>query len=89
MPNDAGDTRYVSPIELARQWGCKPTTTTVRLFIEQGLLRAVNLARPGAKKPRWRIPPSAIAAFEGTRGAQPPAPNTPRRRRARGLIEFV
>lgn len=71
---------YLTPPQLAATWGVE--SEKVLQFIARGLLRAVNLASPGAKRPRWRIPPEAVRAFEESRSARPPIPK-PRRRRRR------
>ena len=55
---------------------------TVLAWIKSGELRAVNCGRsPAAKKPRWRITPEALEAFELLRSASPPPPKPTRRRR--------
>ena len=46
--------------DLAERWGCKPHV--VLALIKDRELEAINI-RPGAKRPRWRIPPSALQAF--------------------------
>jgi excisionase family DNA binding protein len=62
---------------------------TVLGWIHSGELRAVNVGRrPGAKKPRWRIPNEALAAFEQLRTPTPPAPRTRLRKRPAEVIEF-
>jgi len=59
-------------------------------WIAKGELKAVNVGcAPGAKRPRWRISESALAAFEAARTATPPAPRKRRsRNRAADTIEF-
>jgi excisionase family DNA binding protein len=65
------------------------TEHTVLGWIRTGQLRAVNVGRsPGARKPRWRIPESAIAEFEAARTPTPPAPQTRRGKRSAEVIEF-
>lgn len=62
---------------------------TVLGWIRSGELRAVNVGRrQGAKKPRWRITPEALAAFEQLRTPTPPPPRTPRKKRPAEVIEF-
>jgi excisionase family DNA binding protein len=62
---------------------------TVLSWIATGELRAVNVGRrPGAKKPRWRIPEEALAAFEAASTPTPPAPRTRRKKRPADVIEF-
>ena len=61
---------------------------TVLGWIRSGELRAVNVGRRlGAKKPRWRITPEALAAFELLRTPTAPPPRTRRKKQA-GVIEF-
>lgn len=60
---------------------------TVLAWIRSGELRAINVGRsPSAKKPRWRITPEAIAAFELRRSPSPP-PAPVRRRKQSHIIE--
>jgi excisionase family DNA binding protein len=62
---------------------------TVLQWIRSGELRAVNVGRRlGAKKPRWRIPQTALEAFELARTATPPPPRTKRRKRPADVIQF-
>jgi excisionase family DNA binding protein len=62
---------------------------TVLSWIRSGELRAVNVGRrPGAKKPRWRIPAEALAAFELARTPTPPPPRARRKRRPADVVEF-
>lgn len=62
---------------------------TVLGWIASGQLRAIHVGRrPGAGKPRWRITPEALAAFEQVRTSAPPAAKLPRRKRPEGVIEF-
>jgi len=60
----------------------------VRGWINRGELRAVNTAATLCGKPRWVIPPEALAEFERRR-AGGPAPKAPRRRRpAAGFVDY-
>jgi hypothetical protein len=52
----------------------------VRSWIRQGQLFAINTAAALSRKPRFVIPPDALAAFERARAAAVP-PKPPRRRR--------
>src|SRR5262245_47626609 len=62
---------------------------TVLEWIRSGELKAVNVSRrPGSKKPRWRITPAALDAFEALRTPTPPPPKTRRRNRPADVIEF-
>jgi excisionase family DNA binding protein len=61
---------------------------TVLEWIRSGELRAVNVGRrPGAKKPRWRIPQAALDDFELARTATPPPPRA-RRKKLPSVIAF-
>lgn len=68
---------YLTPPELARRWRCAPET--VLGLIRKGYLRAFTLSPPGARRPRWRIPPDAIVEYEQRRSAR--MPEKPMRRR--------
>jgi predicted site-specific integrase-resolvase len=66
------------------------TEQTVLVWIHQGSLRALNVGRAaGAKKPRWRIRPEDLAAWELSResGSPPPKP-TRRRKQPAEVIPF-
>ncbi len=69
---------YHTPPELARFY--RVDVHTVHDWIKTGQLRAVNVGTPG-KRPRWRIDPADVAAFEATRTAQPQT-RTPRRKKS-------
>lgn len=72
------DAAYVTPPEYAARVRAKPET--IIAAIKRGELEAIDLARPGARRPRYRISPEAIQAFERRRLAGP-APKTTRRKR--------
>ncbi len=62
---------------------------TVLGWIKSGELRAIAVNRkPGARKPRWRITPEALASFELLRTHNPPPPTTRRRKTQPEVIEF-
>jgi transposase len=64
------------------------TEHTVLGWINRGELRAINVGRrPGAKKPRWRITPEALEAFELARTVAPPPPRR-RGKRPADVIAF-
>jgi excisionase family DNA binding protein len=72
--------------DLSERYGV--TEHTVLAWIHSGELRAVNVGRrPGAKKPRWRIPATAVEAFEQLR-APGPLPRRARRHRPADVIPF-
>ena len=81
--------RYLTPPALARLWGVTPET--VLAMIRRGALRAFSTSPPGTRRPRWRIPPSAVAEYEQTHAAQAPVQpvRTGRRRRDPAWKEYV
>jgi excisionase family DNA binding protein len=81
--------RYLTPPAIARRLGV--SRDTVLGWIASGELRALNVAPRSSRRPRWRIAPEDLAAFELARAANAPPPATPRRRRAKteaGVIPF-
>jgi hypothetical protein len=56
-------------------------------WIRRGELRAVNTAGVMCGKPRYIIPPEALAEFEKRRDAGPP-PKPPRRRRLPEVTDY-
>jgi hypothetical protein len=59
----------------------------VRGWIKRGELVAVNTADAMCAKPRWVVPPEALARFErGRQAAQPKL--TKRRKQLQGVIDF-
>ena len=75
------DPTYLSPPKLARRWGKKPQA--VLALIKSGELRALDLRAAGAKVPRWRISPEALAEFEAKRSNTPTVAPTPTRAKPR------
>jgi excisionase family DNA binding protein len=62
---------------------------SVLQWIHDGLIKAIQVNRKsGAKKPHWRIPQSAIDAFEAIRTPTAPAPRARRRKAHTGVVEF-
>ena len=74
--------------QLAARWQCR--IETVLNAIANRRLAAFSVGKPGARRPTWRIPFSAVEAFErGDRPAPPPKPAPRRRRRMPpNVIEF-
>jgi hypothetical protein len=64
--------------DAARRW--RVSEDKIRTWISRGELRAINTASVLCGKPRWVIPPEALADFERRR-AGGTATKTPRRRR--------
>ncbi|MCE9556755.1 MAG: helix-turn-helix domain-containing protein [Planctomycetes bacterium] len=69
----------ISPAEVARRWGIKPTK--VLTWIRAGELRAIDAATVRGGRPRFLIDLEDLAAFEAARAVTPPAAPTTRRRR--------
>jgi hypothetical protein len=61
--------RYQTPPEIATKYGCKPET--VIGWIRFGELKAIDVARRGAMKPRYRVSPQALEDFEKARAVVP------------------
>jgi hypothetical protein len=81
-------TNYMlTPSELAKRW--RVSASKVLGFIHRGELKALNIAaRPGGR-PRFRINPADIAAFENRRSVHTVARSPPRKRKAAsGVIDF-
>lgn len=85
MPDSS---RYFTPPSLARMWGCSPET--VLAYIRSGRLRAFSLSPHGSRRPRWRISPDDVRAFEDAQAPKPakPRPKRPSRRSSADVIEF-
>ena len=77
---------YITPPQYAARLGVKPAK--ILGFISSGLLAAIDIAGPGAMRPRYRISPDAIAQFERRRSAGP-LPKPIRRRRPATIKDFV
>ena len=80
-------TRYLSPPEVAERYGVAPSK--VLGWIRRGELRAVNVVATLGGRPRFRISPADLVAFE-TRREAGPQPRVTRRRRKRdiGISQF-
>jgi hypothetical protein len=81
-------TAPLTPKDLAERWGIT-ADQVCRLIAAGAMPRAFSVSKPGAKKPRWRIPIEAITDYESTRTARPPAPSSPRRRRRAAEPGFI
>ncbi|HEY0984835.1 helix-turn-helix domain-containing protein [Schlesneria sp.] len=79
--------RYQTPPEIAARYGCKPET--VIGWIRSGELKAINLAKRGAMKPRFRVSPDALEAFELARSVVPREPTVKRPPRDLNIKRFV
>ena len=79
--------RYLSPPEIARSRGVD--VHKVAAWILSGELKAVNLATATSGRPRWKVSPEALAAFEAARSAGPqPKVSRVRRRKTPEIVEF-
>ncbi|MEM6505451.1 MAG: helix-turn-helix domain-containing protein [Planctomycetota bacterium] len=65
--------------EVARQYGVNQSK--VLAWIAEGELLALNVASTRATRPRWRIDPDDLAAFEESRRSTALCSEKPRRRK--------
>ncbi len=78
---------YFSPPEIAERFGVD--AHKVLGWIRRGELRALNVATTTGGRPRFRISPADLAAFEASRSAGPPPKiSRIRRRRDPQIVEF-
>lgn len=68
----------MAPKDVAERYGVK--ACKVLAWINAGELTAINTATRRGGKPRWKIRPEALAAFEASRSSRP-APAIPKRRK--------
>lgn len=77
---------YLTPPAVAERYGVD--VHRVHAWIHRGELRAINVG-DGAQRPRFRISPADLVAFEAARSAGPaPKISRVRRRRDPELEEF-
>jgi hypothetical protein len=69
---------WISAAEFAARYGISKATAIG--LCHDGSIEAVNIARRGATRCRWRISPAAIEKFEEERGN--PIPDEPAKTRA-------
>ena len=79
--------RYRTPPEIASRFGVKPET--VLSWIRNGELAAINLARQGSLRPRYRISPEALATFEQVRSVVPRTAPARKPRQNPAIKKFV
>jgi hypothetical protein len=77
--------RGMTPNEVALRYRVSPDK--VREWIRRGALRAINVADVKCGKPRFVVPPEAIAEFERVRAAAEP-PKPARRRRQPAVVDY-
>lgn len=61
---------------------------TVLGWIRSRELRAIDVSRNRRGKPRWRVTPEALEAFELIRTPSPPPPRKRRRKPPADLVEY-
>lgn len=76
----------LTPPELARRWRCAPAKP-IKL-IQLGELDAFNVALDPTGRPQWRIPLSAVEAFERSRSVRPTPKPRRRRRNQQTITEY-
>lgn len=87
MPVTVSTIRYLSPPQVAERFTVD--THKVLGWIKRGELRAINVASTTGSRPRFRVSPSDLAAFEAARSAMPqPKVSRIRRRKDPSIIEF-
>ena len=72
--------KFFSPDDIATRYSVK--ASKVLAWINSGELRAVNITTRRGVKPRWKIDPITLAAFENSRASKP-SPKTPVTRQRR------
>ena len=80
--------RALTPPEVADYFGISPDK--VLAWIRNGELRAINVATKLGGRPRYRVTPGDLAAFEASRAAVPQSRPVRKRRRKsdNNVIEF-
>ena len=77
--------RFLTPPMVAKRYGVDPSQ--VRQWIRSGALRAINVGN-GHQRPRFRIDPADLTAFENSRQVSPPAKRPRRKPKDPMVIEF-
>lgn len=77
--------------EIARRYGVK--SQVVLAWIAKGQLAAIDVKRPGAKRPSWRVEPAELQRFEEVRSNGGAVPALRRHRsplaHGQGFRQFV
>jgi hypothetical protein len=81
MPSD--QLECLTPPELAKRWRCSPDR--VLALIRRGFLEAFTLS-VDCQRPRYRVPLSAVLAYESGRKVTPSAKRRPRK--DSGVVEY-
>ena len=77
---------WVNPVQIAGE--LQTNVESVRNWIREGHLKAINTSSIGAKKPRWKISEPIWLAFAESRLATPQSKPTRRKRQDVDLSEF-
>lgn len=75
--------RALTVAQLADRYACKQHV--ILALIRSAELRALDIRAPGARRPRWRIMPADLAAFEQRRAAAPNEASPPKKKKAEGI----
>ncbi len=67
----------LTPPKLAKRWGVE--VTKVLAWIRSGELRAINFATKIGRRPRFKVRPEDVEAFEEARTYRPQVPRIRRR----------
>lgn len=73
--------RKLTPAEVAKSWGVSPDK--VVRFIRSGELKAIDISQKRDKRPRYRIDPADVEAFEAARQVVSRLPTSQTRRSKR------
>ncbi len=79
-------TRYLSPADIAERYGCK--VEKVLGWLRSGELRGIDVSARRGAKPRWKINPADLAAFEAARACSKAPEPTRRRRKLENVTEY-
>jgi hypothetical protein len=80
-------TRYLSPADIAERFGVD--VHKVLAWLRSGELRGIDVSARRGAKPRWRINPADLAAFEAARACtKTPEPARRRRKPDTGIIPY-
>jgi transposase len=85
-PPDTAPTHGLTVREVARRY--RVSEDKVRVWIGRGELKAINTATVLCGRPRWVIPPEALAVFEKARRGGPTPKPQRRRRPDPGFVDY-
>ena len=80
--------RKLTPKEIAAAY--RVNVSKILTEIHSGRLKAIDVSStPGSGRPRWRVDPADLEAWERSRTCSPPEPKVRRRRRKDpDLVEY-